>query len=90
MGLLKKWFQPKYKIVPVYTSTYGVVFGFAVMRKRFAKWVIMKMYVTTRGSDDTICYDALFATYENALDFVNHETTIIENEKVHNPKDDRG
>ena len=85
MSLIKDWFKTKYKIVPVYTQK-SEICGYTVLSKNVVGWIPLQIYQTAdMGFAQT---DNFFNTYEEALTFLKHETTILTDEKISDTKRD--
>lgn len=83
MSFIKDWFKTKYKIVPVYTQK-NEICGYTVLSKNVVGWIPLQIYQTAdMGFAQT---DNFFNTYEEALTFLKHETTILTDEKISDTK----
>lgn len=83
MSFIKDWFKTKYKIVPVYTQK-NEICGYTVLSKNVVGWIPLQIYQTAdMGFVQT---DNFFNTYEEALTFLKHETTILTDEKISDTK----
>lgn len=81
MSFFKDWMKTKYKIVPVYNPK-SEICGYTVLFHNIISWLPVKMYLHVE--DDFILTDNVFATYDEAMTFLKHETTIITDEEIHN------
>lgn len=81
MSRLKEWFQTKYKIVPVYTTEFQI-YGYKILSKFILAWLPVGMYEFHDG--EAVSVDNIFKSYDDALNFLKHETTVFTNEKIPN------
>lgn len=80
MSFIKDWLKAKYKIVPVYTTGSKII-GYTVLHKDCLGWLPMKMY--EQGESEMLSsVDCMFSSYDDALSFLKHNTTILTNEKI--------
>lgn len=84
MSILKDWFKTKYKIIPVY-NLQNKICGYTILIKSILGWVQLQMYQVQEGMgvNET---DNIFQTYEDAMVFLKHETTILTDEKISDTK----
>lgn len=85
MTLLKQGlFQTTYKIVPTYTRD-NKCNGYVPKKKTIIGWMPFQMYqFDEEGNMQEV--EAYFKTYQDALTFVKHETTILSDEEISNAK----
>lgn len=82
MGIFKDWFKTKYKIVPVYNAK-NAICGYTVVSKNIIGWLPLPMFQSDdEGNVDST--DSIFKTYEDAITFLKHETTILTDEEISN------
>ena len=85
MSFIKEWFKAKYKIVPVYTEK-NEICGYTVLAKDMIGWVpLQSFHVSESGFAPT---NNFCNTYEDALAFLKHETTILTDEEISDTKRD--
>lgn len=80
MNKIKQWFRPRYKIVPTYTAD-NQINGYMPLEHAFVDY--MRMPMLQMDTDGTFREtDAWFKTYEDALNFLKHETKILNDEEI--------
>lgn len=73
-------FKTEYKIVPTYSKD-NKRNGYVPLSKTIVGWWPLKMF--QMDEDNRIQQvDAFFRTYEDALTFVKHETTVLNDEEI--------
>lgn len=83
MSFINDWFKAKYKIVPVYTEK-NEICGYTVLAKDMIGWVpLQSFHVSESGFVPT---NNFCNTYEDALNFLKHETTILADEEISDTK----
>lgn len=74
------FFKTKYKIVPTYSQD-NKRNGYIPLAKLIIGWMPLTMYQL--GDDGKIKeIEAFFKTYEDAMAFVKHETSILTDEEI--------
>jgi hypothetical protein len=81
---LNNLFKTEYKIVPTYSKD-NKRNGYVPLSKSIVGWLPLKMYQCDENGDKQEV-EAFFKTYEDALTFVKHETTILTNEEISSAK----
>lgn len=77
-------FKAKYKIVPTYSQD-NKRNGYIPLSKTIIGWMPLSMYQL--GADGEVKQvEALFKTYEDAMAFVKHETSILSDEEIFSAK----
>lgn len=78
------WFKTEYKIVPTYSKD-NKRSGYVPLSRNIIGWWPLKMYQhDENGNIQEV--EAFFKTYEDALTFVKHETTILTDEEISGAK----
>lgn len=73
-------FKTEYKIVPTY-STDNKCNGYVPLSKSFIGWMPLRMFqFNAEGKMQEV--EAYFKTYEEALTFIKHETSILTDEEI--------
>lgn len=80
MSFIKDWFKTKYKIVPLYQKR--EICGYTILSKSSIGWSPVQFYRQPDVGLSLLPVDCVFNTYEDALTFLKHETTILTDEKI--------
>lgn len=77
-------FKTEYKIVPTYSPN-NESNGYVPLSRNIVGWLPLRMFQFNEDGElkET---DAFFKTYEDALSFIKHETTILTDEEILNAK----
>lgn len=84
MNKLTNWFRTKHKIVPTYSQEHKCN-GYVAEHHTIFGWIPMPM-MQYDGQGEPHQVHSYFKTYEDAVAFIKHETTIIEDETVSDTK----
>lgn len=79
-----EWFKTEYKIVPTYSKD-NKCNGYVPLSRNIIGWLPLRMYQYDE-ENNLQEVNAFFKTYEAALTFVKHETTILTDEEISNAK----
>lgn len=73
-------FKTEYKIIPTYSAD-NKRNGYMPLSRNIIGWFPLKMYQFDENAELQEV-EAFFKTYEDALAFVKHETTILTDEEI--------
>lgn len=86
MSKIKKWFQPRYKIVPTYTAD-NKVNGYMPLKHSCLDY--MQMPMLQIGADGNFHQtNAWFKTYDDAMEFLKHEVKVFDDEEISHTEND--